>query len=392
MTVVQLAKGHDRRVQSGHPWVFSNEIDGDVSSLPRGGLVEVQDAAGRFVGRGFSHPAALVAVRLLTRRSDEDPDSVDFFEDRLRRALALRQATLPGRTSYRLVHGEGDALGGLVVDRYADVVVAQLNTAGMDRRRDAIAEALRRVVGPRAGLLRNDGSARALEGLPQQVEDWFGDAPDDVDIEEGPVRLRVAVRSGQKTGHFFDHAANRAFFARLCRGLDVLDVFAHTGAWALGALVAGARSALAIDRSEVALAAARVNAGLNGVDLRTRAGDAVDLLRALRDEGRLFDALVLDPPAFARSRRVAIPALRGYRRLHADALRLLRPGGLLATASCSHPIEEGRFLEAVVQGAADAGRTLRIVWRGGSAPDHPVLPAVPETAYLKFFVAVVDAA
>lgn len=387
MNVVRLRKGHDRRVRGGHPWVFSNEVDGDVRALLPGATVDVVDASGRFVGRGYGHPGALISVRVVSREPEDDVDGVAFFERRIRRALDLRTALLPGRRSYRLVYGESDGLGGCVVDRYEDVLVAQLNTAGLDRRRDLLADALRRVVGARAAVLRNDASARALEGLPTEVATWFGDVPEHVDIDENGVRLRVSPASGQKTGHFFDHAVNRAFFAPLCRGRDVLDVYSHTGAWAVGALVAGARSALAVDRSADALEGAAANAERNGVALDIRVGDARAVLAALHAEGRRFDAVVVDPPAFARSRRVAIPALRGYRQINADAMRLLRPGGLLMTASCSHPVEEERFVDAVAEGARDAGRTLRIAWRGGQSPDHPVLPQVPETRYLKCLLA-----
>ncbi len=386
MTQVRLRNKHDRRVRAGHPWVFSNEIDGDVASLPVGGVVDVVDAKGAWLGRGFSHPGALLAVRIVTRNRDESPDDLGFWESRLRRALALRTALWPDRRSYRLVYAEGDGLGGLIVDRYDNVLVAQLNTTGVDIRRDLVAKALQNVVAPAGALLRNDGHSRRFEGLADEVAVWFGAVPETVDIDEYGTRLRVDLRVGQKTGHFFDHADNRRFFAPLCAGRSVLDVFSHTGAWGLAALRAGAASALLVDRSESALDGAVTNASLNDLTVQTRVGDAREVLNSLGLEGRLFGAIVVDPPAFARSRNTAGAALRGYRQVNAAALRLLEPGGFFATASCSHHVEEQRFLETICDAATDAGRSLTLLRRGEQAPDHPMPPQVPETRYLKCFV------
>lgn len=384
---VRMKPRHDRRVREGHPWVFSNELDTDVAALPPGGAVDVTDAAGRRLGRGYANPRSLISVRILSR-SGEDIDSPAFFADRLARAAARRATVLPGRRSLRLVHAEGDDLPGLVVDRYEDVLVVQLGTLGMEVRRDALAAAVREVLAPRAAVLRSEGPARRLEGLEDERGPWLGLAPDTVDIDELGVRFRVPVLAGQKTGHFFDQAYNRAFAGPLCRGRTVLDVYANAGGWALHALVNGARGATAVDRSDACAAQMRANAALNGVALEVVTGDAREVLRGLA--GRTYGAVVLDPPAFAKSRRTAGQALRGYRDLNALGAALVEPGGLLFTSSCSWHVDEGRFVEAVVAGLGRAGRRGRVVRRGEQGPDHPVLPEVPETRYLKSLAWILD--
>lgn len=384
---VRLRSKHDRRIREGHPWVFSNELEGDVSALPPGGAVDVLDAAGRLLGRGYANPRSLISVRLLSR-TGEDIDGPELFVKKLRAAVARREAVAPGRRSLRLVHGEGDDLPGLVIDRYDDVLSVQIGTLGMEVRKDALAAAIAEVLAPRAAVLRSEGPARRLEGLEDERGPWLGEAPEHVDIDELGVRFRVPVLSGQKTGHFYDQAYNRAFAGPLCRGRAVLDVYANAGGWALHALVNGATAATAIDRSEACGEQMRVNAALNGVALDVIVGDAMEVLREL--PGRAYGAVVLDPPAFAKSRKAAVAALRGYRELNALGAALVEPGGLLFTSSCSWHVEEGRFLEAVVAGARDAKRRVRVVRRGEQGPDHPVPPEVPETRYLKSLALLVD--
>ncbi len=383
---IRLRPKHDRRVRSGHPWVFSNEIDGDVKALPPGGAVDVLDASGRFVGRGTANPHSLIAVRILSRRRD-DIDHPAFWAWRLREAAALRRALFPDRTSLRLVHAEGDGLPGLVVDRHGDWLAVQLTTLGTETRRDLIADALREVFAPAGAVLRSEGRNRALEGLPDERAPWWGDPPEHVDIDEWGVRFRVPLLGGQKTGHFYDQACNRRFAAGLCRGRTVLDVYANGGAWALHALAAGAAGAVAVDKSADCVARMAINADLNGV------GDRLEPVRAegrrfLQEQralSRQYGAVVLDPPAFAKTRKAAGSALRGYREINALGLSLVEDGGFFFTSSCSHHVLEDRFLDAIRAAAAEAGRRLRMVRRGEQAPDHPVDPAIPETRYLKSF-------
>lgn len=373
-------------VRPGHPWVFSNEIlEPPVVSLPPGDAVEVVDRGGRPVGRGYCNPHSLITIRLLTR-GDADIDAPAFYRDRLATALALRERVLPGRRSYRVCAGEADGLPGFILDRFEDVLVAQVTTLGMERRKPLLREAVEAVLAPRGAFLRNDVGARALEGLGQDNEVWFGEVPERVAFEENGVRLVCDPREGQKTGFFFDQAENRRFAASRCVGARVLDVYAHTGAWALHALVAGAREAVAIDSSGPACRLIAENAALNGVSLQIIEADARAAMERLHAAGERFDVVCIDPPAFAKSRKTAGVALGGYKAVNAAAARLVRPGGLLFSSSCSHHVLADRFEDAVVSGVRQAGRSAVLVRRGGQAPDHPILPGVPETEYLKHLV------
>lgn len=379
------------RVRPGHPWVFANDIvDPPVAKLPPGAQVEVVDNRGKPLGRGYANPHSLIAIRIASR-SGEDLDTVEPWRARVRAALSLRERVLPGRRSLRLIAGEADGMPGLLVDRYEDVLVCQITTLGMEQRKELLREALTDVIGPRGAVLRNDAGARALEGLSQENEVWFGDVPERVAFEENGVRLFADVKEGQKTGFFFDQATNRAFSHPLCAGMEVLDVYAHTGAWALGALRNGATRATTIDISAGACDLVRANAEANEVADRIEVlrGDGRDTMERLAREGRRYDIVFLDPPAFAKSRKTAGVALGAYKSNNAAACRLLKPGGLLFSSSCSHHVHAERFEEAVAHGARQAGRSLQLVRRGGQAPDHPILPGVPETEYLKHLVFVV---
>lgn len=392
LPVVRLRRGHDRRVRGGHPWVFANEIDGDVAGLPLGGGVDVVDARGDLVGRGYANPRSLIAVRLLSRTAGAAIDDAGWFADRVRAAAQRRERSVPGRRSLRVVHGEADDLPGLVVDRYEDVLVVQIGTLGMHVRREALAAALREVFPGASAVVRGDGPARALEGLEPESAPWFGDPPGEVDIEENGVRFRVSVLDGQKTGHFFDQADNRAFAGARCAGLDVLDVYANGGGFGLYALAGGARRVLAVDRSADCCARIEVNAALNGVADRIEVAreDGRDALKRLAAEGRRFGAVMLDPPAFAKTRKAVGAALRAYEDVNALGLALVAPGGWLFTSSCSWHVHEERFVDVVANAARRAGRVVRVVRRGEQAPDHPWLPAVPETRYLKHLALAVD--
>jgi 23S rRNA (cytosine1962-C5)-methyltransferase len=383
--VVPLKPGRDKRLRAGHPWVFSNEIASPVAELPPGGTVEVTDHRGAFLGRGYANPNSLIAVRILTRNKREEIDHHGFFAHRLRQALAYRSAVQPGRLSLRLVHAEGDGLPGLVVDRYGEVLSVQITTLGMEVRRELVEQALRDVLAPAGAVLRNDGRARTLEGLPLDKGVWFGSVPEAVAIEEHGVRFEVHPLAGQKTGHFYDQAENRRFAATLCAGRAVLDVYSHNGAWALHALRGGATRAVTVDRAEEACAQAERNGVLNGVSDRlvVLQAEGKQALEQLAASGQRFGAVVVDPPAFAKTRKAVPAALKGYRDVNALAMRLLEPGGLLFASSCSYHVQEDRFEEAVHEAARHTGRRLRLVRRGEQAPDHPVVPGIPETRYLK---------
>jgi 23S rRNA (cytosine1962-C5)-methyltransferase len=374
---------HTRR--GPHPWIFSNEIlSPPVSSLPAGGAVQVEDERGRKLGFGYSNPHSLISIRLT---GAENPDSPDFFIRRLSRALVLRQSTLPGRVAGRLCAGEADGLPGVIIDRYglpgeAPVLSVQITSLGMEKRKEALKEALLEVVKPRAIVLRNDVSLRELEGLPLEKGLWAGEQSRAEFLENGAC-FEVDLLEGQKTGFFFDQADNRAFLAARAKGRTVLDVFAYVGALAVEAMLAGAASATTIDSSATAVASTQANAARNGVQVESLMGDARDMLENLE---RSFDMVSVDPPAFAKSRKQAGAALAGYRTINQLALKKVKPGSLFFTSSCSHHIQPERFEETILEAAHRAGRALLLIRRGGQAPDHPILPGVPETEYLKHLV------
>ena len=375
------------RPRPGHPWVFSNEIvSPPVISLPVGGAVEVRDPSGKFLGRGYANPHSLISVRLFAG-PEESPDAPGLFVKRGERALALRERVCPGRRSYRLVAGEADGLPGLIVDRYEGVLSVQVTSLGMEQRRPLVRAALEAVIAPSGVVFRGDVKLRELEGLPLERGPWWGEVPPRVPFEENGVRYEVDLVEGQKTGFFFDQAENRAWMAARCRGARVLDAYAHVGGWALAAMVHGAAEAVTLESSGPANELIRHNAALNGVAVHAIEADAREAMLAM--EASSFDIVCVDPPAFAKNRKSAGPALHAYKVVNAAAARLVRPGGLLFTSSCSHHVDDDRFAEAVGAGARQAGRSLVRVRLGGQDADHPVLPGVPETAYLKHLVFVV---
>ena len=385
MLTLRLKNGHDHRARQGHLWIFSNELDHDVASLPPGAAVELRDSRGGFIGRGYANPRSLISVRLLSHSPDADPDGVALYRDALLKARAYRQRVLPGRRSMRWIAAEADGLPGLVIDGYEDVLAVQVSTLGLEFRLELLQQAIAEVFAPRGAVLRNDSGARELEGLERYRRLWFGEVAAQTPFEENGVKLVADVLDGQKTGFFFDQADNRAYATRLAAGARVLDVYANTGAWALGALRHGAVSATTIEVNRETCALIEESARRNDVAERLTVvcQDAREAMDALRAKGARFDAVYLDPPAFAKTKKKAAVALKAYRDVNQQAMDLLPPGGLLFTSSCSHHVQEDRFLEAVLDAARRARRTLRMFRRGEQAPDHPVNPLLPETRYLK---------
>lgn len=383
-----MKRGEERRLRAGHLWVFSNEIDRARSPLKAftpGEQVILRDHSGRALGSAYVNPNSLLCARLISRDAERNLDA-PLLVHRLNMALALRERHFP-TTHYRLVHGDGDGLSGLVIDRYGDTCVVQPNTAGMDRAQDAIVEALQRVVRPAHTLIRGDSPLRGLEGLSPRVEWVGGNGPDDLDIVENGLAFQVPATSGQKTGWYFDHRANRARLAPHVAGRRVLDVFSYAGAWGLQALAAGARQLTAVDSASQALDALAANAKRNGLgeQVTTIEGDAFEALRSLRQEGERFNTVILDPPAFVKRKKDLKAGLAGYRRLNQLALQVLEKDGTLITASCSAQVDESALLNEVLAAARHVDRSLQLVERGGQAPDHPEHPAIPETRYLKAF-------
>jgi len=383
-----LKRGEDRRLRAGHLWVFSNEVDSARSPLTDfapGQPVAIADAGGRLLGSGYVNPASLICARLISR----DPTQAlgpALLRRRLAQALALRQRLLPGTECYRLVYGEGDALPGLVVDRYGAHLVVQLASAGMDCQREAVVTTLLEQVPARSLLLRNDIPVRALEGLPAEVQVVHGEAPEYVVVDEGGLTFQVPLRGGQETGWFFDQRDNRlALTAAYVRGARVLDVFSYLGGWALRALAGGAAAVSCIEASAPAAALIRANAAANGLAPAPEliAGEAFAALHALHEQGRRFDVVILDPPAFIKRRREHKSGLQGYHRLHRAALRLLEDGGILVSASCSGHLGRDEFRGVLRSAALREGMDLQILRQGGLGVDHPVHPAIAETDYLK---------
>ncbi|MGE0120897.1 MAG: class I SAM-dependent rRNA methyltransferase [Dongiaceae bacterium] len=389
---ITLRSGEHRRVAAGHPWVFSNEVamDAATKAIAPGSVVSVASHDGRALGTALFNPHSLIAARLLSR----DPAAVidrGFLAERLQRAKALRDRLFE-RPFYRLVHAEADGFPGLVIDRFGDGLVLQANSAGMERLLLELLAALDEVVSPAAVMLRNDSPARALEGLENYSRWAKSEIAGPVELVENGARFLADLGAGQKTGWFFDQRENRASVARLAARARVLDVYCYTGGFAVQAAAAGAAAVLGIDRSEPALALAARAAALNGVAARCRfeRGDAFGALEALAARGELFDIVVADPPAFVKSKKELNQAARGYRKLARLAAGLVRPGGFLFIASCSHHMTAENFGEQAARGLGDADRGGRILRASGAGPDHPVHPSLPETAYLKALLLQVD--
>ncbi len=388
LPVLRLKRGQERRLAAGHLWVYSNEVDTAATPLGAfrpGEFVVVARFDGKPVGTAYVNPHALICARLVSRKPGAVLD-FDRLAGRIQGALELRQA-LFDEPFYRLVYGEGDQLPGLVVDRYGDYLVVQLNTAGMEALRETIIEALVAVLAPKGILLRNDSPVRDLEGLPREVTVAHGEVPEAVTVREGGLAFQVDLRGGQKTGWFYDHRNHRARLARYVPGRRVLDLFSYVGAWSLAAARAGAESVLAVDSSAPALARLEGNAHANGLEERvaTRQGDAFAVLKDLRDAGERFDVVVLDPPAFVKRKKDLEEGSRAYLELNRLAMQVLRPGGFLVSASCSFHFDDERLRRTLLRASRRLGRHLAVLERGGLGPDHPVHPAIPETDYLSCF-------
>jgi 23S rRNA (cytosine1962-C5)-methyltransferase len=382
--LLRLNPGQDRRLRTGHPWVFSNELRmlPDYRAMAPGAVVRIESAEAWRYGSYMFNPHSLIAARRLDRDPAAAIDAA-WVARRIESARALRARVTPG-SFHRLVHAEADGLPGLVIDRYGDVVVLQANTAGMDRLLPEITAALRDSLALRAIVARNDSPARAQEGLAEQVALLHGTDAAAV-VEEGGVRFSVDPLGGQKTGWFFDQRPNRDLVAGLAAGARVLDVFCHVGAFGLRCAAMGASDVTLVDSSAPALAHAMDTASRNGLAARVtpQRGDAFDVLAELKDTGARYDIVICDPPAFAKTKKDRDAGLRAYNRMARLAAPLVNPGGFLFAASCSHHAALPDFAAAVAEGLHRGRREARIVATTGAGPDHPVHPELPESAYLK---------
>lgn len=386
MNHIQLHPKRDRRLATGHKWIFSNEI-AEIKGQPEAGeVVQVRRTDGHHIGYAYYHPHSLIAGRILTY--ERVVPEASFYSDRIRTALELRTRRYPDANSYRLVHSEADGLPGLVIDRFNAAVVIQIVCTGAERHLDWIVAAIEEHLHPETILLKNDSGLRMLEGLPQYVKVIKGkEQPDPVDILEYDITYRVNLLDGQKTGFYLDQRENRWNFRQFVRPGDrVLDAFCNDGGFALHAAKAGATDILAIDSSKPALERANVNMELNGLSgIRFESNDLMDWLPKQAD-GAKYDVVNLDPPGFAKNKKMAGAALKGYYKLHEAALKVLKPGGILCTATCSHHIDADRFFDTLLMAASAQGREVQLLYRGGQPADHPVLPSMPETQYLDVFI------
>ena len=377
MTPVRVtARGAERWVR-GHPWIYRSDVaDGDAPA----GLVAVQDPRGRFIGQALYSPTSEIRLRLL-ERSDRPVDGA-WWRERLAASAARRTGI--DATAYRVVHGEGDGLPSLVVDRYDRWIVVQLLSAGLETMREPVVDALEELFTPEGILLRNDAPVRRREGLDETVVAARGTVPREIEIREGEVRYLAAPWDGQKTGAFLDQRPNRVLAGALARpGGRALDCFAYHGSFAVH-LARAAAQVVALDTSGEALARGAANAALNGrANIEWREGDAFETLRALARAHERFDTIVLDPPAFAKTRSAVPSALRGYREVNLRAMRCLAPGGILLTASCSFHVRLPEFLTMLTEAAGDSGRRIHLRRILGQGEDHPEVLTIPETSYLK---------
>jgi len=386
---VVLKAGREKPVRNAHPWVFSGAIDRIAGHAPNGDTIDVVDADGEFLARGLLNRQSQIVVRLFTWTSGEDLDLARITA-RIAAADARRQRDLPpGTTAYRAVFSESDGLPGLVVDRYGNVLVIQISTLGLQRRKESVVAALNAVFAPTAIIERADAETHAREGLATTNGTLSGDPPSELEITEHGLRFSVDLVRGQKTGFYLDQRENRRRVAAYCAGARVLNCFAYTGSFAAYAAANGAEQVINVDSAAEALRVAETNMTLNGF---TRpkdeylTGDVFRVLREYRERDERFDVIILDPPKFAHSADQVQRATRGYKDINLIALQLLRPGGILATFSCSGAISADLFQKVVFGASVDAKRPAQIVERLTQAPDHPVLLSFPESEYLKGLV------
>ncbi|KAF0104661.1 MAG: 23S rRNA (cytosine1962-C5)-methyltransferase [Rhodospirillaceae bacterium] len=389
LPTVILRAGEDRRVRAGHPWAFSNEIlmDADAKAIPAGSLATLRAPGGEPLALVTFNPHSLIAARVLSTNPEAQVDAL-FIGRRLTQAAALRDR-LVGVPYYRLIHAEADGLPGVIIDRFGDAFVVQVNTAGMDALTPVLLEALEAEFSPTTIILKNDSPVRELEGLKREVVVAKGQAGS-IELIENDARFVADLSEGQKTGWFYDQRDNRRFMAGLAKDARVLDAYCYSGGFGVLAATRGATSVVCLDRSQPALNAAQQAAALNGVDkiVSFRKGEVFETLE--KEKPRSYEVVICDPPAFVKSRKDLKTGAQGYRKLVRLAAPLVTKGGFFFVASCSHLVDPPLFAEQVRRGLRDAERSGRILLSSGAALDHPVHPNLPETAYLKAMVLQLD--
>lgn len=391
---ITLKKGGGRTLKAGGAWIYDNEIDSVTGDVADGELVHVHDFDGYYMGIGFINRKSKITVRMMSRVKGTQIDDA-FIKMRVKNAIDYRMAVIKeeDRSAFRVIFGEADWLPGIVIDKFADILVVQSLALGIDNFKLKIVEFAREILGEygyniRGVYERSDAKVRDLEGMPR-IKGFIGDEFETkVQIEENGVRYIVDVQDGQKTGFFLDQKYNRASIRPICKGARVLDCFTHTGSFALNAGMAGAREVTGVDASELAVNQAAENAKLNGIDdiVKFECRDVFELLPELEKKGEKFDVVILDPPAFTKSRESVKKAVRGYREINLRAMKLVKDGGFLATCSCSHFMEPELFTKTIGEAAHDVHKRLRQVEYRTQCSDHPILWAADESLYLKFFI------
>ena len=385
MAKAVLRKTRESRVRSGHPWVFASDIERIEGNFEPGDVVDVVSSHNTYLGRAFYNPKSQISLRMLT--THDEPVDEAFFRRRVQEAWDYRNQFCDP-ASCRLIFSESDFLPGLIVDKFGEYLVVQSLCLGIEKWKQSIVRDLAEIVHPKGVWERSDVPVRRLEGLEQTTGLLYGEVPDSIDMVENGLRFVVDVKNGQKTGFFLDQKENRAAIAPLCKGARVLDCFCHNGSFSLHAAKYGARSVLGVDISEEALEVARLNAENNGLsDVVTfEAHNCFDHLRELTDAHEQFDVVILDPPAFTKTRAAVESALRGYKEINLRGLKLVREGGFLVTCSCSQHVSPEQFRDMINQAARDSKTKLRLVENRTQGHDHPILPASPETQYLKCMI------
>ena len=385
MPTITLGKGKDKRVAHGHPWVFANEIVSEEGEYQAGDIVDVCNQRGNFLGKGYINPASLIRVRILSRKKQENING-DFFKQQIEKAWNYRKS-IGYDKNCRIVFGEADGLSGLVVDKFEDILVVQILTLGMDIRRQEIINALVAVVGPKAIYERSDVSVRTLEGLEERTGWIYGEGPTNFVFKQDGIQFKVDIAHGQKTGFFHDQRKNRLSIQPFVKNARVLDACSYTGSFSMYAAKFGAKEVIGLDISQEAIDVCRENAKLNGFSqCEFRTVNVFDELKIMVEKGEQFDVVMLDPPAFTKSRKNLEAALRGYKEINRRGLQLVKPGGYLISSSCSHFIYPEEFKQVITEAANDVGRQLRQVVFQPQSPDHPAIWNIPETLYLKFAI------
>lgn len=382
---ILLKKNEERRIRAGHLWVFSNEIQKHYANVSSGDIVEVFDNSGDLLGSGFYNKNSLIAVRLFGR--EYDGDLASYISSSIKKAYSLRKQFYPNRESFRLVFSESDYLPGLIIDKYNNTYVLQVYAFGMQKNIELIAEVLKTEFNAENIFTRNEPYYRKLEGLPEEDEVYLGSVTNEV-IDDGDLKYKIDFPNSQKTGFYFDQSDNRKFIERIAKDKSVLDAFCNSGGFGMHASFAGASRVVFADSSKTEIENAKNNFELNGLKTETEfiETDIFDYMEKCSSGNRKFDVVMLDPPAFAKSRKSIPTAIKGYIKLNKMALKIVKNGGYLVTSSCSHHINQSDFLDAVNSASSKSGRTIQQIYFNGASLDHPRLPAMEETAYLKFAV------